>query len=349
MSEQRSNFKQLVDEIYHHGNRLEIPNSPERTGTSAPEKVRSLTSGENEKLNKFLYLLSISERILNPVLPTCFVDGVYKSSDIFLEVWSEWDAEEELEKLYVKTLELKEVLTSLEKTIRTLELQISQNQPSNKTQIDEDSEGKKQQAIEFIKKRISITTRSKISGWGAHARKVKAIEFLDSYLDKYGRHPTNNELLKFKTMKHPELETGVLNLIDYLSSNTAQISASTLCAGGVYHSKDEQYVYDSLEKLCAESEKLASPALIRYPIEGVYKQENMIFECSIIEIETDTKELTESKFTVRRISHNEFENLRNQWSIENNEIDTLQKSYQASIEVTLLETIQTYEKLKIQD
>ena len=44
---------------------------------------------------------------------------------------------------------------------------------------------------------------------GVHARKVKAIEFFDSYLDKYGLHPTNNELLKFKTMKHPELETGV--------------------------------------------------------------------------------------------------------------------------------------------
>ena len=44
------------------------------------------------------------------------VDGAQKFRYL-LEVWSEWDAEEELEKLYVKTLELKEVLTSLEKTM----------------------------------------------------------------------------------------------------------------------------------------------------------------------------------------------------------------------------------------
>ena len=240
------------------------------------------------------------------------------------------------------------MLISLKSKIKTLELQIEEHTSSGKNQTYEESKRRKQQAIEFIKRRISITTRSKYSGWGAQVRKVKAIEFTDSYLEKYGRYPTNDEILKFKTMEHPELETGVSDLMENLRSDTGPVSVSTLCMGGIYHSKDEQYIYDSIEKLCAKSEKLGSLALIKFPLEGVYKKENMIFECTVIETNPVDKTQTENKFNVRRISESEFKNLQKKWSNEDNEISALQFHYQAYKKDELLEITNTYNNLKNQ-
>jgi hypothetical protein len=70
--------------------KIEFESDPEITGSSEVKDVAPLSKDALKSLQEFVSLCKDSELVCRPILPGCFVDGIYQKNGVYFEVDCVW-------------------------------------------------------------------------------------------------------------------------------------------------------------------------------------------------------------------------------------------------------------------
>ena len=85
----------FLREILKSQVKIEFESDPEITGSSEVKDVAPLSKDALKSLHEFVSFCKDSELVCRPILPGCFIDGIYQKNGVYFEVDCVWsDAKE---------------------------------------------------------------------------------------------------------------------------------------------------------------------------------------------------------------------------------------------------------------
>ncbi len=333
-------IQNLMDEIQKASSDVLIPNNPEVTGTSNSLQKLNLTQYEQDRLETFMSLINNSNIIVEPLTPHCFIEGVYEYQKHYFEVWDEWDAKQEIDVIFVRTITRDKAKEKLVKKINELRNLLQKFDASPKKDI---SSPMTLEDIEtLIKKRIQITTLNKTSGWGALSRRHYALNDVNKFMEANGRYPDRNEMLSMHVMKHhPHLKSGISDLLRNLEKLDGKMKLPLNPNYGITLSKEELLVYESIEAICNDAEKFASPTFFDQDGNGIYKINKQFFVRRTTDLGTNDDIRDRYQHEIMKINEIEAIKIKEAWDAESRDLGELMSTQHESFETTLKEAEMT--------